>query len=115
MKDSPHRRKHVKAKAVRKAQSEAKVDRDVKAPKKAQVKRASTSKKTVARNRGRAPTSHRSKRTSTKEVTFETEPEHIHFEGLKWIQSTQKQILDHTIRFSKKLVQYGNRARRKWR
>lgn len=115
MKDSPHRRKHMRAKAVRKAQTEEPIDHDAKLPKEEQIKRVLAPKKSVARNRGRSAATHRSKRTSPKEVDFETEPEHIHFEGIKWIQATQKQILDHTIRLSKKLVQYGNRARRKWR
>lgn len=115
MKDSPHRRKHEKAKAVKKAMKDEPVDRDAKRPTAAQVKRATASKKTAAVNRGKAKPASRSKRTSPKEVTFPTEPEHIHMEGLKWIENKQKQILDYTVRFSKKMVQYGTRASKKWR
>lgn len=115
MKDSPHHRKHTKSKAIKKAMKEEPVDHDVKRPKASQVKRATASKKSVARNRGRAKTTARSKRTSPKEVTFQTEPEHIHMEGLKWLENKQKQILDYTVRFSKKMVQYGTRASKKWR
>lgn len=113
MKKSPHKYKHMRKKAVRKAQSEEPIQKEISSPLFEFMKVWLSSPKSVKRNRGRARTTHRSKHTSPEEVTFQTEPEHIHFEGVKWIKNTQKKIVDATVRLSKKLMHQQGVSRKK--
>lgn len=102
MKNSPHRMKREQKKAIRKAQKEE-YETDEKVMKKSAKKKAITSKKTHKVARGKASSKKKSHMTSPKDVTWETEPESIHKEGIHWIQTIQKQTTDAAGRIRKKL------------
>lgn len=113
MSSSPHHFHHLKEKNVRKAQSEEVVLKDIKAPNSHTVKENITSPKVAIQNRGRVGSRRTSKRTAPETVTVDTEPQHIHKEGLHWIRTLRKQITNQTRKLSKKLMSHVKRYRKK--
>jgi len=99
MKKSPHRMKHETRKAVRQAQKEEYEvdDKEIK-----QKKTYLASPKKLKKSKGKASSKHKHHMTSPDEVTFETEPESIHQEGYRWMQTIQKQTLNAAVRIQKK-------------
>lgn len=51
-------------------------------------------KKTMRRKKAKSFKKKRSKRQNSNEVDYETEPEHIHFEGSRWMDVVRKQTID---------------------
>lgn len=113
MKQSPHAIKHKRKKTVRKAQTQEEMLHDEKKIPKEQLEDYKKRKFITSNDKLEEKKSHlkghKSKRTSPKEVTFETEPEHIHQEGEYWIKRTQRQIVENTSRFTKRLLQGAHR------
>ncbi len=102
MKNSPHRRKHEMKKAIRQAQ---KMEYETE-PKEVSEKTKKTylsSPEKVKISKARASSKHKHHMTSPDEVTWETEPEHIHQEGKSWARKVQKRTLEHAQRVQKKL------------
>jgi len=119
MKRSPHSIKHGRKKAVRRAQSKEPVLQEEKkvTPKQRkdlEKKKFLTTEKKLREKKSHLK-GHKSKRTSPKEVTFETEPEHIHKEGEYWIRRTQRQVLDKVARLTKRLLRGTKRFMKKFK
>lgn len=112
MKNSPHRMKHEQKKAIRQAQKEE-YEFDEKVMKEGAKKKAVTSKKTNKIVRGKAASKKKSHMTSPDEVTWKTEPESIHQEGVHWIKTIQKQTIDTAGRLRKKLQKLNFLKRKK--
>ena len=103
MGNSPRRIKHQVQKAVKKAQTEGyekeKGEADEKLKK---IYLASPEK--VKKLKGKAASKHKHHQTTPGiEVTYQTEPNSIHLEGLSWPQTTQKQNLEGASRLQRKL------------
>ena len=113
MSSSPHHHHHSREKTIRKAQSEEPILKDVKSIKDKLLQGNLTSERVAKQNRGKVASRHVSKRTSPSTVTVETEPQHVHKEGLYWIKTIQKTIKTHTARLSKKLMGHVKSYRKK--
>lgn len=94
--------KHEQKKAIRQAQKEEYVS-EKKVPTQETIKKATTSKKTNKVTKGKAASKKKSHMTSPSEVTWKTEPESIHQEGLHWLKTIQKQTINASGRLRKKL------------
>lgn len=105
MKNSPHRMKHEQRKAIREAQKEEYQTED-KEMKEEDKEKFVTSSKTNKIAKGKAASKKKSHMTSPDDVTWETEPEHIHQEGERWSETVQKQTLDTAGRLRKKLQKF---------
>ena len=101
MKNSPHRMKHERSKAIRSAQKEE-YETDTKMITENEKKKGITSEHTNKIVRGKGLSKKTSHMTSPSDVTWETEPEHIHQEGARWTASIQKKTLDMAGRLQKK-------------
>ena len=105
MKNSPHNIKHQQKKAIRSAQDEEYQTEEKQIKEKA-IKRGATSEKTNKTTKGKIGSKKKSHKTTPGEVTWETEPDSIHREGGRWIQTIQKQTLDAAGRLQKKLRKF---------
>jgi len=101
MRHSPHRMKHEQKKAVRQAQKQEYMT-DEKMIKEKAKKRAVTSKRTNKIVREKALSRKKSAMSSPKDVTWKTEPESIHKEGRRWVETIQKQTLNAAKRLRKR-------------
>ncbi|MDX8430355.1 MAG: hypothetical protein SNF33_00895 [Candidatus Algichlamydia australiensis] len=61
-------------------------------------------KKGMRRKKAKLFKKKRSKRQNSNEVEYETEPEHIHFEGTRWMEVVRKQTIDHGKRLVNKVM-----------
>lgn len=102
MKNSPHRLKHEKQKALRHAQNQD-YQTDRKEISEERKKIHISSPKKVKINRARANPLHKHHKTSPKEVTWETEPDSPHREGSHWIRTIKKQTATFASHLRKKL------------
>jgi len=102
MKNSPHRMKHEKRKAIREAQKEGYQTEKKEMPD-SEKKHYVTSPKRQKIAQAKASSKKNSHMTSPDDVTWETEPESIHPEGDHWMKTIQKQTLDTAGRLQKKL------------
>lgn len=57
----------------------------------------------------------KSKRTSPKEVTFDTQPAHMHNDREYWIRRTQQSVLKKAAGFTKKLLHKTKRLLKKFK
>ncbi len=60
--------------------------------------------KNMKRKKAKCCKKKRSKRQNSNEVDYETEPEHIHFEGTRWMQVVCKQTIDRGKRLVNKVM-----------
>jgi len=97
--------KHQQKKAIRSAQKEA-YESEEKKMTEEEKKKYVTSPKTNKAAKGKVDPKKKSHTTSPDDVTWETEPESIHPEGLHWIQTIQKQTLNAAGRLQKKLQKF---------
>jgi len=102
MKNSPHHIKHQQRKAIRKTQK-GEYQTEEKGGKKGSHKKFITSPKTNKIAKSRAGSKKKSHKTSPRDVTWETEPENIHREGLHWIKVLQKKTLEFVKTLKKKV------------
>jgi hypothetical protein len=107
MKDSPHHRNHLKKKAIR----EANAMKDSGALPKEMIENPNFKKQFDAKesslpHKPDKQTKQKSKRTSAREVTHETEPDSIHTENAKWNHVLQTQTQEKNLLLNKKLSKH---------
>ncbi|GAB5411280.1 MAG: hypothetical protein ChlgKO_03940 [Chlamydiales bacterium] len=61
-------------------------------------------KKTMRRKKAKSFKKKRSKRQNSNEVDYQTEPEHIHSEGTRWMSVVRKQTIDRGKRIVNKVL-----------
>ncbi|MBI3211372.1 MAG: hypothetical protein HYZ47_01635 [Simkania negevensis] len=107
MNNSPHHLKHQQRKAIRKAQKEETYQTDPSHISEKQKKTYLSKPEKVKQQEGKAASQHRHHMTSPEEVTWKTEPQHIHLEGKHWIKTIRKKVVNAAARFQKKLQKFG--------
>lgn len=104
MKNSPHHRNHLKSKAIR----EANALQDSGPLPQEMIENPNFKKRFIAKENQlphKPVRQHKqvSKRSSTKEVKHETEPDSIHHENTRWNHVLQSQTHEKTLLLNKKL------------
>ncbi len=104
MKNSDHHRKHLRKKAIREAQKLT-YETDPKQISESELHKQTCDPNTLLQKEHRITSSgKRSKMANPKEVTWETEPESLHQEGKRWMETSKKQSLDKGYRLRDKMI-----------
>ena len=124
MKNSPHKYNHKRNKLVRKnmkppytADSEQmnleNIEKNYQKPSLAPSKakreehlsqELNAMKKSMRRKKAKSFSKKRSKRQNSNEIDYETEPDHIHSEGSRWMSVVRKQTIDRGKRIVNKVL-----------